>query len=398
VSAPTIAAAGTWTAPTTATLPVAGSWFDPAENAVLLPDASGDRVLVAGGSDGTRTGALSAAARYNPSDSTWTALPDLKAARRRHTVTALPGGTVLVVGGLPSGAQFPAPGLPSAEVCDPRAAQPSWTLVASMAKPRWGHSAVLLKDGKKVLVTGGTTQRSGSSEQALATAELYDVEERTWKAAEPMTDARSGHASVLLGDGRVLVVGGSVPIRQDDHAALAHCEIYDPATGKWSPAGTLNEPRRNHQAVLVGTTVLAIGGSAPGMTADGGFDPFSRRTTERYDVSAGKWSMAQSLPGGRSFHRAVALGTTKVLVVGGTGGARSDTGYENAVLFDTGTGAWTAAGSLATGRWAVAATALSDGNRVVVTGGIARAGLTATDPAVAELTSTTEVFTLGGAA
>jgi hypothetical protein len=140
--------------------------------------------------------------------------------------------------------------------------------------------------------------------------------------------------------------------------------------------------------------VLVTGGSAPGAPGDGTFDPFSRRTAERFDLVTGQWSAAQDMPAGRCAHRAFAIGTGKVVVVGGTGGEADDTGYRSAVLYDSVADTWTAVAGLGTGRGSFAAAALS-GNRVFVAGGVVRSGLAAADPTVTELTLTAEIFTPG---
>jgi hypothetical protein len=55
-----------------------------------------------------------------------------------------------------------------------------------------------------------------------------------------MSAARANLTATRLGNGRVLVVGG---------AGVTTAEAYDPPTGTWIPAGTLNEPRGLHVAV-----------------------------------------------------------------------------------------------------------------------------------------------------
>jgi hypothetical protein len=99
-------------------------------------------------------------------------------------------------------------------------------------------------------------------------------------------------------------------------------------------------------------------------------------------------------PSGRGLHRAVPLGSGKVLVIGGTADSTNDAGYQSVLIFDTGTKSWSAATGLATGRWAFAATALPD-KRVLVTGGTVRSGLAAADPDINDLTATTEIFSAG---
>jgi hypothetical protein len=91
-------------------------------------------------------------------------------------------------------------------------------------------------------------------------------------------------------------------------------------------------------------------------------------------------------------HRAVALGSGKVLVIGGADSARNDAGYQSALIFNSAANSWTVADGLTTGRWAFAAAGLADGT-VLVTGGTVRSGLAAASPDTDELTATTEIFT-----
>ncbi|GGU12235.1 Kelch repeat-containing protein [Streptomyces lateritius] len=379
----TLAATGRWTG--TGALPSAAAWYGVHDNAVVLTD---NKVLVVGGQDGSAA-ALGKAAVYDPGTKTWTATTDLRTPRRLHTATRLPDGKVLVAGGISGSAQFPAPGLAAAEIYDP--VQRTWSSTASMHTARWGHSAVLV--GSKVLVAGGTTIRSAQSVKALRSAELYDPATKTWTETGPMTDARSGHPAVVLANGRVLVAGGTVPTARDEDTALAYCELYDSSAGTWSPTGALLVPRGRHQATALsgGASVLVTGGRAPGGSGDGTFDPFSRASAELYVQDTGTWTAVPDMPGGRGLHRAVPLGQSRVLVVGGTDNARDDVGYASAVVFDMATRSWMPAGGLAAGRWAFTAAALSD-KLVLVAGGVVRSGLAAATPGAEELTTSAELF------
>jgi hypothetical protein len=77
-----------------------------------------------------------------------------------------------------------------------------------------------------------------------------------------MATARGSHAAATLADGRVLVIGGLVPDNGgpatiDD----ATTEIYDPASGTFSPGPDLTVARYNHSAVTLNDgRVLVIGG------------------------------------------------------------------------------------------------------------------------------------------
>jgi N-acetylneuraminic acid mutarotase len=385
-----ILATGEWT--DTGALPTATAWHGQHDGAVLLPNGT---VLVTGGAGASGAGSTGAAV-YDPQAGTWTPTTEaMQTARRLHTATLLDNGKVLVVGGVSGAATFPETGLATAELYDPGTGQ--WTTTGALHGPRWGHAAVLLGDNT-VLVTGGVTTRSSQSERALNTAELYDPDTGQWTETTPMTDARAGHAAVLLGNGQVLVCGGAVPVAEREMAPLAFCELYNPDAQPeptWTATGNLRVPRSRHQATpLSATSVLVTGGDPPGPAGDGTVGVFSVAEAERYDQNTKKWTSVKEMPGGRTAHRAVPLGQGKVLVVGGAAGFRDDAGYESALVYDSTQNDWATAGGLTTGRFAFAAAALSD-STVLVAGGVVRAGIAAADPDTDELTATTEIFDLG---
>src|SRR5262245_25989931 len=75
----------------------------------------------------------------------------------------------------------------------------TWAPSGNMAEVRSGAASALLQDGR-VLVSGGE-----GTAGPLATAEFFST---GFSAAPAMNVARSGHAAVTLQDGRVLVTGG----------------------------------------------------------------------------------------------------------------------------------------------------------------------------------------------
>jgi hypothetical protein len=336
---------------------------------------SGGQVLLAGGVDATGT-AVATTVLFDPVARTWAPqVTSLATARRRHTTTRLGDRRVVAAGGL--GADG-AP-LATVEVFDPVAR--TWsTPDARLATARSGHSATMAD--RKLLVAGGTSARGA----ALASAELLDPTTLTWTAVGSMTEARTGHAAVVLGTGAVLVVGGAVPTG-DGERALASCELYDPATKSWIPTGSLATPRKGHQATLLpGGKVLVTGGDAvPAIP----YRVDSLGSAEVYDPQTGVWKPVRDMPGGgRSGHRCVRTPRGAV-VIGGVGRPRAAAGYRDVVAFNPGTGSWTATGALATGRWDFAAVDLADG-RVLAVGGRALAGPAAPGPA--ELATTAEMY------
>ncbi len=104
---------------------------------------------------------------------------------------------------------------------------------------RVNHSATLLSDGK-VMVIGGAS--IDFDEGNLTTAETYDPATGLFTLTEDtMAFRRSEHHAVLLQDGRVLIVGGGE----------ATAEIYDPATDRFTTTGQLNILDRVRSAVRV---------------------------------------------------------------------------------------------------------------------------------------------------
>ncbi len=282
--------------------------------ATLLGDG---RVLVAGGKNDDQD--LSTAEIYDPKARTWSAAKPMNASRSKHTATFLPKDrVVLVVGG-----NSAPPNTASAEVYDPVAG--TWSATDPMSTPgsRQSHTATLLSNGK-VLVIGGRSipppRGAGPTffaliENATNSAELYDPSSTTkhWSNVRPMSAKRSGHTATLFTIDKVdkvLVAGG----RSEFVGPLATAELYDSASGTWSPAGSMSQARFDHTATLIGSQVLVVGGSNPS-------GPLT--STEFYDSAknaepAKAWREETLITTKRTQHTATSLADGRVLVAGGT--------------------------------------------------------------------------------
>ena len=116
--------------------------------------------------------------------------------------------------------------------------------------------------------------------------ELYDPATNRWTPTGSMRVGRIDATGTLLRDGRVLVVSG---LAGDGTGVQASAELYDPATGSWTPTGSLRNRRDGHSAALLPDgTVLVVGGSNASGTV---------HAAERYDPARGRWSTAASPPG-----------------------------------------------------------------------------------------------------
>ena len=301
---------------------------------------------------------------------TWKRVGDLHAERSGHTATLLENGTVLVVGGGSDGRTgtftgWVSPITPpdSAEIFDPRTG--SWRLVAPLAHNRSGHTATLLNDGR-VLVVGGETSYHHTAFRN-GTAEIFDPATETWTLTGSMNSTRwpDTAKATLLPDGKVLVVGGWA---MDDWPFGA--EIYDPQTGAWTPASALHVGRYGHSATtLPGGKVLVAAGM---------IDDIIGRTTsasEIYDPATGLWTPASSALFDRMLHSETALADGRVLVAGGwTTRFGADGQREFGVvvasteIFDPMRGEWTRAPDLLLGRVHHTSTLMSDGTVLTVGG------------------------------
>jgi len=332
-----------------------GTWTNTGEmtfyrsyhTATLLPDGN---VLVAGNGGG-----YSSAELYNPANGTWTNTGSLNAGRGSPTATLLPNGKVLVSGGFDGVGYFIVP-LASAELYDP--ASRTWSLAGTMTAARAFHSATLLPNGK-VLVVGG----QGSGNSLLSSAELYDPASNTWKSVNPMATTRASHTAMLLKNGKVLIAGGLAGLATN-YVTLASAELFDPASGIWTPTGSLITPRAHYTlTMLPNGKLLAAGGVDMFSTSGTGGAGMLLSSAELFDPLTGIWTVTGSMSTFREYHAATLLPIGKVLVAGNASYSPSSE------LFDPATGAWTATGDMTDARFNQTATLLPNG-KVLVTGGM----------------------------
>src|SRR5207302_2044423 len=102
---------------------------------------------------------------------------------------------------------------------------------ADMQVARQGHTATLLADGRIVLIGGENA--SGP----VGAAEVYDPAAGTFSPAGSSLVPRADHTATLLADGRVLVAGG-----RSGALLLNSTEVFDPATGSFAATAALFDP------------------------------------------------------------------------------------------------------------------------------------------------------------
>jgi Domain of unknown function (DUF1929)/Galactose oxidase, central domain len=113
-----------------------------------------------------------------------------------------------------------------AETIDMTAASPTWQETGAMEYPRSYHTLTMLPDGK-VLATGGQTTTDGIDEgTGILGTEIWDPATGTWTPTASHRKPRLYHSSaLLLPDGRVLLAGGGAYGTMRNQA---NAEIYSP--------------------------------------------------------------------------------------------------------------------------------------------------------------------------
>jgi Kelch motif/Galactose oxidase, central domain len=238
----------------------------------------------------------------------------------------------------------------------------SWTLTGSMTATRTNATATLLQNGE-VLVAGGNSASSG----ALASTELYNPATGTWAPTGSMTTARYEQTATLLQNGEVLVVGGM----NDTNSDLGTAEVYNPATGTWTATGSMaSTPGAGATATLLpnGTVLVAGGCCTPAA------GPGALASAQIYNPATNAWTATGSMSTGRYYATATLLGNGTVLVVGGDNivpdmnSGMGSSPLTSAEIYNPATGSWQSAGNAATGHvWATAS--LLPSGQVLVAGG-----------------------------
>ena len=266
---------------------------------------------------------------------------------------------------------------------------PVWIPVGNMLFARAAHDAVLLPDGKILIVSQGAelydpvtrtftvagnarcVNRSGAKATLLADgralitggrcAEIYDSESGVFSRVGDLNADHRLHSATLFSDGRVLVVGG---VEAVDGGEMTHAvvEIYDPLTETFSVTCSLNTDRKQHTVTsLPSGQVLITGGhqySSPFIYGSP-WPGLCVGSPELYDPSTGTFSPIDGDLTNACGHSATLLNNGNVLITSHVG---------EAFLFDPVIGTFDTAGDMTTGRGFATASLLPNGH-VLVTGG-----------------------------
>ena len=255
------------------------------------------------------TNAQQIAEIFDPATGLFTLTGSLRTFHKSHSATLLPDGMVLIAAGQDETGALTHT---IAELYDPKTG--TFSLTGSLNVGRGGQSATLLPDGR-VLIAGGFHTPSAGLVACSGSAELYNAATGTFSPAGKMIIGGcglGGSGAPLLPNGKVLVVGGTG----------TSAELYDPVTDSFVATGDTTVNRRSSSATLLPSGKVLVAG---GFTASG---PETTNTAELYDPVTGTFTEAGAMASARQQHTATLLQNGQVLVTGGFGGGDELSGSE----------------------------------------------------------------------
>jgi hypothetical protein len=215
---------------------------------------------------------------------------NMNIARAEHQAVLLKDGRVLILGG--------GKGL-NAEIYNPE--KRKFTLIEGPKKLSLYFSMTGLDNGK-VLIVG-----------PFKTVDLFDPEANTFSEGSILNYPRHQHTATLLKDGRVLIAGGRV---FNSNKLVDTPEIFNPKTNKFEIGPKMNFPRYEHNAILLNNgNVLIVGGG----NNTGAID-----IAELFDSKNNKFIKLQKANYERFKPQLIKLNDNKVLIIGGFSADRWD--------------------------------------------------------------------------
>jgi hypothetical protein len=280
--------------------PASGAMAIPRWQNSAIPIMSGKVLVVGGACDYNDTGCNPAtdatkAELFDPKTNTFaTTSHPMTTARNYPRAVLLADGRVLV-----SSANSM-----TADVYDPVA--DSFTQVPTLAIHTFGFM-VRLRDGRALLGAGDGTQ---------LVAELFDPTTDTFTMAAPLHDGRSMLTAHTLPDGRVMAIGGASVSAGGVNAPQDSVELYDPVANTWTVATyKLSTPRCWHASALVRDgTVVVMGGYNVDLSCT---LTVASQNVDQIDPSANTVGMFGTLPNPNTEWNAVTLLDGSVIGVGG---------------------------------------------------------------------------------
>lgn len=324
---------------------------------------TGSRMIVWGGNVSGAPSVTATGGVYDPVTDTWTPTSPTNAPPARHSHRAVWTGSKMIVWGGFGAASYENTG----GIYDP--ATDTWTPMSTIGAPAGRTELAMEWAGDSLVVWGGF---NGA---ALADGAVYDPAKDTWSAL-PSASApgpRLGHSGVWTG-ARVIFWGGNDLF--DWHSDGALLTLGSPSAWSGSTDSTgAPGPREAHTALWTGKEMLIWGGwnGGPYLDDGGALDPAAD--------ADGTWSpiTTTGAPSARIDHASAWTGSA-MMVWGGCGGDACVNVLGDGGVWTPGAGggSWRAVAAVPVITPRQRHTAVWTGKEVILWGGKAKTGITAT--------------------
>ncbi|MDZ3833457.1 MAG: hypothetical protein U0S50_16815 [Sphingopyxis sp.] len=279
--------------------------------------------------------------------------PNLGTPRATHRLVAAGKGQLLAIGGCVRSGCDAGPESATVDIIDASSMKLAGT--GTLLARRIGPEAVTLSDGR-VLIIGGWIDGRPS-----ATTEIFDPAMRRSVAGPALSAPRANPVAVAMADGRILIAGG-----YDGRDTRADAEIFDPGTGRFLPTGALTGARSGATGTLLADgRILIVGGGRAERRPR-----IALASADIFDPATGRFISAGSMEQRRYKHGAVRLDNGDVLIIGGSDERDYGGKLTSVERFDSASGRFAPAGNLADARFKLGDTLLVlPGNRILVAAG-----------------------------
>lgn len=185
--------------------------------------------------------------------------------------------------------------------------------VGNMSIPRYDHETVLLDDGRVLIIEGTTMARNYEGD--TKSAEIYNPETKKFKPVGNLNEFLSEFTAIKLSNGKVLIIGG-----RRGNQSVRGTELYNPKTEKFEAGPDMNFSRMEHTATLLKNgNVLIVGGKEMDLKRKKPPCASIIIQNELYDPKTNKFSIISGLNIPRFKHSAALLNDGRVLILGGVG-------------------------------------------------------------------------------
>jgi|GEM_PF-492148 len=270
------------------------------------------KLYVLGGFYDTSYRATTRSDVYDPATNSWSRLADMPQAIT-HAASVRDGETIYLIGGYVGNN----PGPSTSRVLIFNTRTNTWSEGPPLPEPRGAGAAAIV--GRTIHFFGGALRTSGTNDADQTDHFMLDLDGGTgWTRGPALPLGRNHLGSVVLG-GQIYVIGGQFG-HNEGTTAQSRVDVFNPASKSWSRAADLPVGRSHIEAsvLVVDGRILVLGGS----TNDGAAGKAST-DVYAYDPATDVWLRMAPLLGGRKSPVAGFINDRLLVAGGGTGSPTS---------------------------------------------------------------------------